>query len=231
MPNEAGIADHNGENAETLAQGYKQVIRREAYPKLYAFADGAARDGKALDILDIGSGSGVDAIEMAKLGHHVVGIEPSDLRSIAMRDNGHPNIDYRNDTLPALHSLSTDEKFDLVMLSTVWHYIDPAERVPSLLKIATALKPGGKLVLSYPSPPSRVHQYEISPAMVAAEIAEANAQLPPSKQLAMQGAPEIIADTRGRKGLNGQDLNFYTFTIASGHAQAIGPRTGWAKYL
>ncbi len=221
MSNEAGINDHNGENAETLASRYKSLDQRKIYPRLYAHVDEAATEGKKLKILDIGSGSGDNAIEMARLGHDVLAIEPSDLRHIALRDHSHPQIEYRDGSLPQLDCLKSEEKFDLVLLSAVWQYIDPAERVASLLRIAEVMAPNAQLVISYPSPPSREHQYEASPEMFKADIDDANAMLPKSKKLAIQGEPIILPDVNGRKSLDGRELNFYTYTIQSGHAQAL----------
>jgi len=227
MSNQSGIDDHSGEKAEPLAAGYKSINRQQVYPELYAFAQQASNGGKQLNILDIGSGSGNDAIEMAKLGHKVVAVEPSDLRHIAIRDHSHANIEYRDGSLPALDSVRQNEKFDLVMLSAVWQYVDPSDRVASLIKIADTLKPDGKLIVVYPSPPSREHQFEASPEMLKADIEAANKQLPKSKKLSISGDPVVLPDSRGRKSLDGRDLNFYTFTIETGHAQSLGPRDGW----
>src|SRR5690606_8091415 len=112
---------------------------------------------------------------MAEAGHKVVAIEPSDLRHIAIRERSHPSIDYRDGILPKLDTVKPDETFDIVALLAVWQYIDPAERVDSLVRIAQALEPGGKLILAYLSPPSRIHQYEVSPEMLKADIDAANA--------------------------------------------------------
>lgn len=230
MPNQAGIDDHTAK-AEELAAGYKSINRREAYPDLYAMAERAQANGESLNILDIGCGSGVDAFEMAKLGHHVVGIEPSGLRDIAIRDHSDANIEYRDGLLPELASVRPDEKFDLVVLSTVWQYLDPAERVDSLKRIAETMKPNAKLILSYPFPPSRTDQFEVSPEEVAADIRAANASLPRNKQLASLGEPNILPDTRARKGTNGEPIQFYNYTFQTGHTPNLGERKGWAAGL
>jgi SAM-dependent methyltransferase len=213
MPNQDGINDHNGENAETLAAGYKIINRKSIFSEIFEFIDKATASGKKLRVLDIGSGAGNDAIEIAKFGHYVVGIEPSDLRHVAIRDHSHPNIQYRDGLLPKLGTVNEDEKFDLVIMSAVWQYIDPAERVESLARIADILNPDGKLVLSYPSPPSRIHQYEVSPEMLKADIEAANALLPKSNKLSISGEPVVIPDSRGRKSLDGRELNFFRYTI------------------
>lgn len=229
MPNQAGIDDHNGPNAELLAQRYASIDKRKIYPEIYQYIDKAAAEGRSFSVLDIGSGSGDDAIEIANAGHHVVGVEPSDLRHIAVRDHSHPNVEYRNGMLPKLETIHADEKFDLVILSAVWQYIAPEDRLSSLKRIAETIKPNGKLILVYPSPPSREHQYEASPEMLRADIEAANAQLPKSKKLSINGEPLVMPDVSGRKSLDGRDLNYYTFTIETGHAQSLGTREGFSK--
>ena len=229
MSNQAGIDDHSGENAEKLAQGYKSIDRRAFHKKLFDYLEDASAHKKRLHILDIGCGSGDDAALMANLGHSVVGIEPSDLRKIAIRDHSHDNVQYRKGQLPALDTLEPNEKFDLVMMSAVWQYIDPAERVASLVSIAQHLNPGGSLYLTYASPPSRVNQFEVNPDMLVNDIIEANKRLPKASKLNVMGSPEIVPDPRGRKSLNGQDLNFYFHTISNGHSQSLGPRDGRVK--
>lgn len=228
MPNIAGINDHNGELAESLAQGYKTLDRRSIYPEIYAMTDRAAANGQSLHILDIGAGAGNDAIEMAQAGHHVVAIEPSDLRHIAERDHPHAHIDYRDDVLPELKTIAREEQFDMVMMSAVWQYIDPSERVAALVRIGQAMRPGGTLVFTYPSPPSRPHQFEASPEMVKADMDAANQQLPRHRQLSLSGEPSILPDSRGRKSSDGRDIHFYTFVAETGHAKAPIQREGWA---
>jgi len=229
MANQAGIDDHNGmENAEKLAAGYKSIDRTALHNKLFAYLDDAHAHKQELHILDIGCGSGDDAYLMAQRGHHVVGIEPSDLRTLAERDHAHDNIQYRDGRLPALSTVRADEQFDLVMMSAVWQYIDPAERVDSLVKIGEHLKPGGSLYLSYASPPSRKYQFEVPPDQLDKDIAAANARLSKGKKLNVVGEPDIIPDPRGRKDLKGErDLYFYFHTISNGHSQSLGPRNGW----
>src|SRR5688572_13342656 len=123
MANQAGIDDHSGGNAEKLAQGYKSIDRKAFHTKLFDYLKAASDHKQQLHVLDIGCGSGDDAFLIAQLGHRVVGIEPSDLQTIAKRDHAHENIEYRGGELPALATLGPDETFDVIMLSAVWQYI------------------------------------------------------------------------------------------------------------
>ena len=218
MPNWAGIEDHNGSKAELLAEGYKTIPFEKVFAPLYDKLRKASQQGHSLRIVDIGSGAGNIAHDFASMGHVVVAVEPSDLRKIAIRDYSHPNIDYRNDTLPSLVSIEPEETFDVALLASVWHYIVPDERVASLVKIAQGLGPKGTVVITYPLPPTRDHQYEITPEMMQLDIAQANKQLPNGKKLTMAGEPTILPELRLRKSLDGRDIQFYTFTLSNSRA-------------
>lgn len=101
-------------------------------------------------VLDVGAGSGRDAGWFAGSGWDVVAVEPAE----GMRREGqqrHPEAPIRwlSDRLPgleAVHRLGL--MFDLVWLSAVWMHVIPAERQRAFRKLATLLKPGGRLVLT-----------------------------------------------------------------------------------
>ncbi len=106
-----------------------------------------ARPGLALDI---GAGSGRDARWFAKQGWEVVAVEPAAAMREAARA-AHPDsaVRWMDDRLPALagvHRLGL--AFDLVWLSGVWMHVPPEERKRAMRKIATLLKPGGRLVMT-----------------------------------------------------------------------------------
>src|SRR5207245_1025188 len=118
-------------NATSLAEGYAKIDRRSVHPNLFEYLAAASHTGSVLDVLDIGAGSGNDAFAIAQLGHKVTAVEPSALLDIALRDHTNPRITYVRDALPNLTS-QQDKQFDVVLLSAVWQYIDPSERVESL---------------------------------------------------------------------------------------------------
>ncbi len=99
--------------------------------------------------LDVGAGSGRDARWLAARGWEVVAVEPA----VAMREQAasHPGSGVRwlDDRLPALagvHRLGL--AFDLVWLSGVWMHVPPEDRRRAMRKMATLLKPGGRLVMT-----------------------------------------------------------------------------------
>jgi SAM-dependent methyltransferase len=121
-------------------------------------------------VLDVGAGSGRDADWFATLGWDVVAVEPaSAFRLEAARRHPSPNIRWLDDRLPALsnvHRLGL--AFDLIWLSGVWMHIHPDDRARAMRKLATLLKPGGRMVLTLrhgPAPEDRpmwpVDAYEV----------------------------------------------------------------------
>lgn len=111
-------------------------------------------------VLDVGAGSGRDADWFARQGWEVLAVEPAAaLRQEAARLHPSPRIRWLEDRLPALaqlHRLSLG--FDLVWLSGVWQHMPPEERPRAMRKLATLLKPGGRMVLTLrhgPAPEDR----------------------------------------------------------------------------
>jgi len=99
-------------------------------------------------ILDLGSGSGRDALSLARRGYQVTAIEPSvNMLALAQMKNNHKNIHWLNDCLPNLFALSKNT-FDFALASAVWMHIKPHERGISLKRISDLLKVGGRLAIT-----------------------------------------------------------------------------------
>jgi SAM-dependent methyltransferase len=121
-------------------------------------------------MLDVGAGSGRDAEWFATQGWEVVAAEPATaLRQEATSRHPSPRIRWIDDRLPALantHRLGLG--FDLVWLSGVWMHLPPQDRPRAMRKLATLLKPGGRMVITLrhgPAPEDRpmwpVDQHEV----------------------------------------------------------------------
>lgn len=139
------------EFAETYEAFDFEAIHRDALPFL------PARPGY---VLDVGAGSGRDAAWFAARGWQVVAAEPAAaLRAEAARLHPDPAIRWVDDRLPALANLHRlGLAFDLVWLSGVWMHLAPEDRARAMRKLATLLKPGGRIVLTLrhgPAPPDR----------------------------------------------------------------------------
>jgi protein-L-isoaspartate O-methyltransferase len=116
-------------------------------------------------VLDVGSGSGVDAAWLASMGHEVLAVEPTDaFRHYAEQHHASPRIDWLNDSLPSLaRVVERRQTFALIMLTAVWMHLDEAERRTAMAVLAGLLGPEGSLVMAVrhgPVPEGRV-MYEV----------------------------------------------------------------------
>jgi SAM-dependent methyltransferase len=145
-------------------------------------------------VLDVGAGSGRDAAWFAASGFEVVAAEPAAaLRQEARRLHPAAAIRWLDDRLPALaavHRLGL--AFDLVWASAVWMHIPPEARPRAMRKLATLLKPGGRMVLTLrhgPAPEDR--------PMWPVDAAEVE-RLGLDHGLALRVATERVEDRQGR---------------------------------
>lgn len=113
-------------------------------PVLHLFPESPGR------VLDLGSCTGFDAAELARRGHRVLAVEPTDcLRTLAIERHAHPCIEWLDDSLPELATVREGgQRFDLVLASAVWMHLDGGERSRAMDTVAPLLRPGGRLILS-----------------------------------------------------------------------------------
>jgi len=98
-------------------------------------------------ILDVGCGTGKHALAWEKMGHEVVGIEPSHDMAIKASENGFKKIQ-----LTEIENMNTEffgEYFDAVvaMFDVMDYLIDFPVYTKAIQKISSVLKPGGLLFL------------------------------------------------------------------------------------
>lgn len=113
------------------------------------------------NVLDIGAGSGRDAIWLAQKGHDVIAVEPADgLRELAEKRHPHRLLRWVKDGLPHLQEVNKlNVKFDLILVNAVWMHIAPEIREKAFENIIKLMKAGGHLVVTLrygPSPDKRV---------------------------------------------------------------------------
>ena len=102
------------------------------------------------DIVVIGAGTGRDAAWFAEKGHRVVAVEPV----LAFRDAGQKlhsghSINWLEDRLPDLENLrARQQKYDVILISGVWHHLTDDQRACAVGHIAKLLKPDGIFILS-----------------------------------------------------------------------------------
>jgi SAM-dependent methyltransferase len=153
-------------------------------------------------VLDVGAGSGRDAAWFAARGHEVVAVEPAAaLREEARRLHPGPAMRWLDDRLPALaavHRLGLG--FDLIWASAVWMHVPPEDRPRAMRRLATLLKPGGRMVLTLrhgPAPADR--------PMWPVDAAEVE-RLGLDHGLALRAATERVEDRQGRADVRWQTV-------------------------
>lgn len=113
---------------------------------------------KKSQVLDIGAGIGRDASELAKHGHEVCAVEPTQtfLEKAKMIFDS-PKIKWMNDSLPDLESLRGYENtFYFILASSVWHHIAPEEQKRAIKRIGDLLSDNGIFAVSLRHGPAGV---------------------------------------------------------------------------
>ena len=143
--------DFYSRNAALLAARYERLNPERLHRGWREFlpVSGAA-------VLDVGAGSGRDAVWLAGLGHAVVAVEPcAALRQAAGRRHPRPNIRWVDDRLPELRAVCADGRsFDLILVNAVWMHVAPDARESALETLKGLLAPGAVLVVSLRRGPS-----------------------------------------------------------------------------
>ncbi len=133
-----------GDNAEALIRQYESVTFADVHrPVLHLIPTVPGF------VLDIGAGTGRDAAALAAMGHSVVAVEPVP----AFRDRGatlHPStrIEWLDDSLPDLASVSGTRRFDLILLTAVWMHLDPEQRQRGMRRISGLVRGWGSVLLT-----------------------------------------------------------------------------------
>jgi SAM-dependent methyltransferase len=132
-------------DAEALVRRYEQVQPADKY----AFALDLI-PARPCSVMDVGSGSGVDAAWFASSGHQVVAVEPTfELRRRAAALHPSRNIRWMDDCLPHLRSvIALDRKFDFIVSAGVWTHLDAMQRRNSFQALKSLLAPGAVILIS-----------------------------------------------------------------------------------
>lgn len=106
-------------------------------------------------ILDLGAGIGRDASEFSAMGHSVTALEPSEaLLEAGKKLYPDASIHWVQDSLPNLQNLDSDLKFDFILVSGVWHHLNPDEQQCAVIKISKLLSDSGIFALSLRNGPA-----------------------------------------------------------------------------
>ncbi|MGP9830943.1 class I SAM-dependent methyltransferase [Marinobacter sp. NSM] len=100
--------------------------------------------------LDVGAGSGRDALALAERGWDVVAVEPAaELRRLGGAATVHRSIQWVDDSLPDLSEIrKLSYRFDLVLVSAVWMHLAPTSRERAFRILTELLAPSGMLVIT-----------------------------------------------------------------------------------
>ncbi|MGB7242366.1 MAG: class I SAM-dependent methyltransferase [Sulfitobacter sp.] len=140
----AQVIDGYCADAENLIPRYRAVSSEILFAPVSAFLPQAPAQ-----VLDVGAGTGRDAIWLSGCGHHVVAVEPV----VAFRDAAaacpHHGVEWIDDRLPDLvHVSQRQRRFDFILLSAVWHHLTEAERKTALPVLGRLLARSATLILS-----------------------------------------------------------------------------------
>ena len=116
---------------------------------IWAALDPVVSTGARLQVLDVGGGSGMFAVPLAELGHHVTVVDPSAdalatlHRRAATAGVGERVRGVQGDGDRMLTALPSADLFDLVLCHFVLEVVD--DPASTLQQIAGVLRPGGQL--------------------------------------------------------------------------------------
>ncbi len=143
---------------DVFAKTYHSV--RPGYPvQLYEDIKELCGIGSASRLLEIGVGSGIATVELAKFGCRIVATEPgAHLAAIARKQTeGSKNIEVLEETF---ESFESSEHFDAILAFTAYHWIDEGIKYRKVLDL---LDDAGSLVLVWNS-------FFLSDSEVTAEV-------------------------------------------------------------
>lgn len=179
-----------GETAQALIGQYESISFEDVHGLvLHLFPRRPAR------VLDIGAGTGRDAAGLARRGHTVTAVEPTD----ALREWGQAHhsgaIRWIDDMLPQLQRVrALAEQFDLILLTAVWMHLDADQQSEGMDRVAGLLVPGGRVSMTLrhgPVPEGR-RMFEVSAQQTAALAARHGLQtLHRTEGPDMLGRPEV----------------------------------------
>lgn len=142
-------------DAETI-RSYDQLAREQAAfqrhlqpTAIYRLVETFFYPGRPT--IDIGSGSGRDVAWLNQHGYQAIGLEPS-ARMIAEARAAYAGIEVRQGALPDLAGIA-DASFDNVLCVAVLMHLPAAELIGAAINLARILRPGGRLIVSYRTPP------------------------------------------------------------------------------
>jgi len=131
------------ENSTTLFAQYKSLSFDKVHQSWLSKVD----LNKYNTALDIGAGSGRDALGLSESGLCVTAIEPAKSLMHKGMELTDDKVRWQSDILPELSSL-TENTFDLILVSAVWIHLTVEQQNQSLERLSTLLNDNGALIIT-----------------------------------------------------------------------------------
>src|SRR5690348_13887606 len=217
------VAGMRGTEAERKRDGSRSSLVADVLGKVIAAR--AAQTGRAaLDVVDVGAGTGGLAVSMAQAGHRVTVVDPSPDALAAARwraaETGVTLTEVQGEAadLPALVGAATA---DLVICHNVLEYVDSPSA--ALAAIAQVLRPGGTVSVLAANTVAAVLQRAL-----AGRYAEARAMLPGSSSPGASGFEPSGSEPSGAGPAGASAVRRFTLPELTALIEGAGLRAGEA---
>jgi len=162
--NKKNIKQHFNNNYKYLAKRYDGYDAKEIHANWISNVN-----FQGLKILELGSGSGRDALFYAENGAEVIAIDSSSKMIEFAKDKDHLNsVSWIVDELPDLISLKSNNQFDLITATAVLMFLSPADQILSLKRFRELLNCGGRVIITFKEDIEDIHAYLLSPNFMEA---------------------------------------------------------------
>ncbi len=131
------------DNSTTLFDQYQSL----SFDAVHQSWLGTVNLSKCKTALDIGAGSGRDALALSELKLCVTAIEPAQSLMAKGIELTGDKVTWQSDILPELSSLN-ENTYDVILISAVWMHLTVEQQSQSLERLSTLLNDEGILVIT-----------------------------------------------------------------------------------
>ena len=130
---------------ETLYQQQRHALGRPTNEFVAFFNQ---YDKPKADVLDIGCGQGRDALFIARLGHHVVGVDISQTGIAQLLEDAHAEGLSIEGVVADLREYEPEGEFDVVVIDRTLHMLDLDSRQVILERVCRCTRNGGFILIA-----------------------------------------------------------------------------------
>ena len=149
MNKENSTLNYYRKNSQQLAEQYNSVSFENIHKDWLTYLP-----KKEAVVIDIGAGSGRDAVWLSEQGYKVVAVEPvvefyTQFLNDYSENPAFENINWIVDQLPEIKKLKGySNKASLILLSAVWMHLKEQERIQAMQRLSSLCMDNGLLVIS-----------------------------------------------------------------------------------